>query len=153
MSTDLTAATRGSTIAAQPANSGRGAALAMPGGTGAVGQANLSMVRMATLLEQARKSLLILQDVSSDLRAEVVNTADIAESLTASFGERISLEQLVVIANMLGQIAEGSIGVVAQGGDAVSSALVSNYQVLVAQDALHSLGADGAYVDSQRRLG
>lgn len=146
MSTDLNTTNNG--MASRPTGGG---SLAMPGGSTAAAQANFSMVRMTTLLEQARKALLILQDVSTDLRSEVVSTADIAEALTASFGERVSLEQLVVIANMLGQIAEGSIGVVVQGHDAVSSALHSNFQVLVAQDALNSLGADGGYVS--RRAG
>lgn len=128
-------------------------ALAAPAGTGAAGVANLSMVRMTALLDQAQKALLILQDVGTDLLREANATGDLAEFLTASFGERVSLEQLRVIANMLIQIAEGSLHVVAQGHEAVRAAIVANFQVLVAQEALHSTGADGAYVDSQRRAG
>ena len=132
---------------------GNSTSLAMPGGTGAAGQANQSMIRMAALLEQAHKAFLILQDVGIDLRREAITTAEMADQLTASFGERISLEQLTVMANLLNQIAEGSLTVVAQGRDAVSAALVANYHVLIAQEALHSLGADGGYIDSQRRAG
>ncbi len=128
-------------------------ALAAPGGTGAAGAANLSMVRMAALLEQAQKALLILQDVGNDLRTEVAVTGDMAERLTASFGERMSLEQLGVIANMLTQIAEGSLNLITQGHDAVYTALRANFEVLVRQEALHATGADGAWVDSQRRAG
>ena len=157
MSTDMTAS-RGNSPASRPSGNTAafrpsGNALAMPGGTGAVGQANQSMVRMTALLEQALKAFLILQDVGVDLRREAIATADMAEHLTASFGERVSLEQLVVIANMLTQIAEGSLTVVANGRDAVNAALVANFQVLIAQEALHSTGADGAYIDSQRRAG
>lgn len=131
----------------------RGGALAVPGGTGAAGAANLSMVRMAALLDQAHKALKILEEVGVDLLREASTTADLAEHLTASFGERTSLEQLRAIAAMLTQIAEGSLNVVGNGHDAVRAALLANFQVLVAQEALHSTGADGAYVDSQRRIG
>jgi len=134
-------------------NRGMGTALVAPGGTGAAGAANMSMVRMTALLEQAHKAILILLDVGHDLRGEAEQTGDMAEYLTASFGERTSLEQLRMIANMLIQIADGSLNVVAVGHDAVRSALVANFQVLVAQEQLHATGADGAYVDSQRRAG
>ena len=132
---------------------GGGGAVAAPGGTGAVGAANLSMARMTALFEQAEKAILILQDVGVDLLREATTTEDLATHLTASFGERISLEQIRIVANMLTQIAEGSLTVVRQGHESVRAALVANFQVLVAQEALHSLGADGAWVDSQRRAG
>lgn len=132
---------------------GSSTALAAPGGTGAAGAANLSMVRMTALLDQAHRAILILQEVGVDLQREAAATGDMAEYLTASFGERTSLEQLRAIAAVLIQIAEGSLTVVASGHDAVRAALVANFQVLVAQEALHSTGADGAYVDSQRRAG
>lgn len=132
---------------------GVGSAVATPAGTGAVGSANLSMVRMTALLDQAYKSLLILQDVGIDLLREASVTEEMAHHLTASFGERISLEQIRVIATLLTQIAEGSLTLVAQGHDAVRAALLANFQVLVAQEGLHALGADGAYVDSRRRAG
>lgn len=150
MGTDMTATGGNGITSHAPRPS---SALTMPGGTGAAGQANLSMARMAALLEQAHKAFLILQDVGADLRAETIATADMAEALTASFGERISLEQLVVTANILTQVAEASLTVVAQGRDAVNGALVANYQVLIAQEALHSTGADGRWIDSQRRMG
>lgn len=132
---------------------GTQSAIAMPGGTGAAGQTNLSMVRMTALLEQAHRAILILQDVGIDLLREANATGDLAEYLTASFGERTSLEQIRAIAGVLTQVAEASLTVVANGHDAVRSAIVANFQVLVAQEALHALGADGAYIDSQRRAG
>jgi len=135
------------------APAGGGAALAAPSGTGAVGTTNLSMVRMTTLLEQAQKALLLLQDVGIDLLREASVTEDLANYLTASFGERISLEQVRVIAQLITQIVEASLQVVAQGHDAVRGALLANFQVQITQEQLHALGADGAYVDSQRRAG
>ncbi|MFI5938116.1 hypothetical protein [Actinoplanes sp. NPDC051494] len=141
------------TSATAPAVRNGGGALAAPAGPGAVGTTNLSMVRMVTLLDQALKALLILQDVGTDLLQETTTTEDLANHLTASFGERISLEQLRVIAGMLTQIAEGSLQIVGNGHDAVRTALLANFQVAVVQEQLHSLGADGAYVDSQRRAG
>lgn len=135
-----------------PQTSG-GRSLAMPAGTGAVGVANMSLVRMTALLDQAQRALKILEQVGADLLREVTVTEEMANYLTASFGERISLEQLRVIAELLTQIAEGSLGLVGQGHDAVQAALIANFQVLVAQEALHSTGADGAYIDSQRRAG
>lgn len=128
-------------------------ALAAPAGAGAAGAANISMARMIVLLEQARKALLILQDVGADLMREASVTGEMADALTASFGERTSLEEMRVIAGMLLQIAEGSLSLVARGGDAARTALMANFQVLVAQEQLHALGADGAYVDSRRRAG
>ncbi len=151
MSGALTPTNGGSVSLAVPNSSNT--ALAAPGGSGAVGTANMSMVRMTALLDQAQKALLILQDVGIDLLREASVTEEMANYLTASFGERISLEQIRVIAQMLTQIAEGSLTLIANGHDAVRSALISNFQVLVAQESLHALGADGAYVDSQRRAG
>lgn len=151
MSTEMTASRGGNGLA--PHASRPSGALVAPGGTGAAGQANLSMARMSALLELAHKAFMTLQDVGDDLRAEVTATADMAEALTASFGERISLEQLVVTANILTQVAEASLAVVAQGRDAVNAALVANLQVRIAQEALHSTGADGSWIDSQRRAG
>lgn len=148
--TAVAAARGGNTLAP---TAGSGGTLVAPGGTGAAGAANLSMVRMTALLDQAQKALLILQDVGIDLLREASVTEEMANYLTASFGERISLEQLRVIAGLLTQIAEGSLTLVAQGHDAVRAALLANFRVLVAQEALHSTGADGAYVDSQRRAG
>lgn len=136
-----------------PRSTGTSTALATPAGTGAVGVANLSMVRMAALLEQAQRALKILQDVGIDLMREVTITEDMANYLTASLGERISLEQLRIISQMLTQIVDGSLQLVANGNEAVRAALVANFQVQVAQEALHSTGADGAYIDSQRRAG
>jgi hypothetical protein len=122
-------------------------------GTGAAGAANLSMVRITTLLQQAQQALLILQDVGINLTREATVTGDLADRLTASFGERTSLEELRIIAAILTQVVDGSLQLVARGHDAVRTALVANFQVLVAQEHLHSLGADGAWVDSQRRAG
>ncbi|WP_045740843.1 hypothetical protein [Actinoplanes rectilineatus] len=150
MSTAVSPTTGGSIT---PNTAGPGTALAAPGGTGAAGAATMSMVRMTALLEQARKALLILQDVGVDLLRESAATKDTADYLTASFGERISLEEIVTIATMLGQIADASLNVVAQGHDSVRAALAANFQVLVVQEQLHALGADGGYVDSQRRAG
>lgn len=151
MSGALTPTNGGSVSLAVPNSSGT--ALAAPSGSGAVGTANVSMVRMTALLNQAHKAILILQDVGIDLLREASVTEEMANHLTASFGERISLEQIRVIAQLLTQIAEGSLTLVANGHDAVRAALVSNFQVQIAQEQLHSLGADGAYIDSQRRAG
>jgi hypothetical protein len=148
--TSLTPATTPGGVTQQPRG---GAALAMPAGTGAAGAANLSMVRMGALLQQAHKAVKIFEEVGEELRHEATATAETADSLTASFGERISLEQLLVIANMLTQIAEGTERLIVNGADAVIGALAANFQVLVAQEQLHATGADGAYVDSQRRAG
>jgi hypothetical protein len=111
------------------------------------------MTRMTVLLEQAHKALLILQDVGRDLLLQANVTGDMADHLTASLGERTSLEELRVIAAMLTRIADGSLQVVLSGHDSVRVALMANLQVLVAQETLHALGADGAYVDSRRRAG
>lgn len=131
---------------------GVGAALA-PGGTGAAGAVNVSLVRIVALLDRAQKALAILRDVGDDLRAESMASGDVAEGLLASFGERMSLEQLTVISGMLIEIADGSQRLVQNGHDAARTALVDNFRVRVAQEALHSLGTDGAYVDSRRLAG
>lgn len=130
-----------------------GGSLVAPSGTGAVGVVAISIARMSVLLEQAHKALLLLDDVGRDLRREATVTDDMVQYLTASFGERISIEQIRVIAGMLTQISEGSLGLVRQALDAVRQALVSNIQVQVAQEGVHATGADGGYIDSQRRVG
>jgi hypothetical protein len=108
---------------------------------------------MVALLDRAQKALAILRDVGDDLKAQAKATGDVADALLASFGERMSLEQLNVIAGMLIDIADGSQRLVQNGHDECRSALVNNFRVRVAQEALHSLGADGAYVDSRRIAG
>lgn len=128
-------------------------AVVMPAGTGAAGATNLALVRMAALLQQALKAVKIFEDVGNDLRFEATTAGEVADLLTASLGERTSLEQLGTIADMLLQIAEGTELLISNGKDAVHGALSANFQVLAAQEALHATGADGAYVDSQRRAG
>ncbi|WP_033338952.1 hypothetical protein [Catenuloplanes japonicus] len=130
-----------------------GGAMAMPSGTGAAGAANVSMVRMIVLLGQAVRALDVLEDVGRDLLAEATTTEEMANYLTASFGERISLEEIRIIAQMLTQIVDGSKKLVHKGAESVRAATMANFQVRVAQEQLHSLGADGAWVDSQRRAG
>ena len=135
------------------APSSGGGAMAAPAGTGAAGAASVSMVRMVVLLEQALKGLKILEDVGNDLLKEVTVTEEMANYLTASFGERVSLEELKIIAQMLTQIVDGSKRLVLNGAVSVRNATVANFEVRAAQARLHALGADGAYVDSQRRAG
>lgn len=130
-----------------------GGSLVTPSGTGAVGVVAISLARMSVLLEQAHKAFLLLQDLGVDLRNEATVTDDMVQYLTASLGERMSVEHIRVIAGMLTQIADGSLGLVAQALDAVRVALVSNMQVQVAQEGVHATGADGGYIDSQRRVG
>lgn len=130
-----------------------GGALATPDGTGAAGATAISLTRQYLLLDKAWQALKILEDVGIDLYGEVTVTEDMANHLSASYGERISLEQIRVIAGMLTQIAEGSLNLVLNGRDAVQSAVAANLQVRVIQEQLHATGADGAYVDSQRRAG
>jgi hypothetical protein len=130
-----------------------GGSLIAPSGTGAVGVVAISIARMSVLLEQAHKALLLLDDVGRDLYREASGTEEMVQYLTASFGERISIEEIRVIAGMLTKISEGSLGLVAQALDNVRVALVSNIQVQRAQEGVHATGADGAYIDSQRRVG
>jgi hypothetical protein len=130
-----------------------GRSLVAPGGTGAVGVVAISIARMSVLLDQANKALLLLDDVGRDLHREATVTDEMVQYLTASFGERISIDEIRVIAGMLTQISEGSIGLVAQALDSVRQALVSNIQVQRAQEGVHATGADGGYIDSQRRVG
>jgi len=130
-----------------------GTALAAPAGTGAVGVVAISIARMSVLLDQAHKALKILDDVGGDLLREATVTDEMVQYLTASFGERISINEIRVIANMLTRISEGSLGLVAQALDNVRVALMSNIQVQRAQEGVHATGADGGYVDSQRRVG
>jgi hypothetical protein len=135
-----------------PATTG-GSALAAPDGTGAAGATNLALARMAVLLDQARKAIQLLDEVGTDLLATAAAVEDVGNALGASTGERVSLEEIRVIARMLNEIADGSLALVARGHESTHAAFLANFQVLAAQEALHSLGADGAYVDSQRRAG
>lgn len=137
---------------AVPAGSG-GGSLVAPGGTGAVGVVAVSIARMTVLLDQALKALKILDDVGRDLNAEVLVTDEMVQFLTASFGERISISEIRTIAGMLVRISEGSIGLVNQALDSVRSALLANISVQRAQEGVHATGADGGYIDSQRRIG
>ena len=128
-------------------------AIAVPDGTGAVGAANLSMVRMTALLEHGMKGLSILEDVGKELLREVTTTSEIAEYLTASLGERVALDELRNLAQMFIQVVDGNRQLIGRSIEALKAALVANFQVLVVQEQMHALGADGAYLDSQRRAG
>jgi len=130
-----------------------GGALVAPDGPGAAGVAAVSLTRQYLLLDKAHQALVILQDVGTDLLREAITNEDLANYLTASFGERVSQETIRTIAGMLTQIAEGSLSLVAQGRDACQAGAMANVQVRVIAEQLHATGADGAYVDSQRRAG
>ena len=132
---------------------GRGTALAAPDGPGAAGVAAVSLTRQFLLLDKAHQALIILNDVGADLLREATANEDMVNYLTASYGERMSQEQIRTIAGMLVQIAEGSLSLVAQGRDACRAGAMANVQVQAIAEQLHATGADGAYVDSQRRAG
>ncbi len=138
----------GGTIAKTPSGT-----VAATTGTGAVGAANLSMIRMAVLLDQIHRGLKIIEDAAKELAVETTVTGEMAELLVGSFGERASLRQLQLLAGMLVRSVEGSTVLVVRSADGVKAALVANLQVQQAQKQLHDLGADGGYVDSQRRAG
>lgn len=136
-----------------PVGGGGTGTLVAPDGPGAAGVAAVSLTRQYLLLDKAHQALTILLDVGMDLTRESITNEDLMAHLTASFGERYSQEQIRTIAGMLTQIAEGSLNLVAQARDACQAGATANLQVQAIAEQLHSTGADGAYVDSQRRAG
>ncbi|PRY24027.1 hypothetical protein [Pseudosporangium ferrugineum] len=136
-----------------PAAGSTAGTLVAPDGPGAAGVAAVSLTRQYLLLDKAHQALTILFDVGADLTREAITNEDLMGYLTASFGERYSQEQIRTIAGMLTQIAEGSLNLVAQARDACQAGATANLHVQAIAEQLHATGADGAYVDAQRRAG
>lgn len=130
-----------------------GRAVGVPDGAGAAGAAFVSMARVAVLLEQVNRSLVLFEEMGKEIADEVRVTGELAEFLTASLGEREALQQLRILADMLDKVSKSGQILVTKNREQVQAALVANAQVLRAQADLHALGADGAYVDGQRRAG
>lgn len=142
----------GGTVAV-PQQGGGVVATPLDADTAAIGEVFRRLTLVVTLLEQFKSAISLQKDIGTRMTAELTVSADLMERLTATLGERISVDRLLRIAHLLGQLVEAGIALSNEAFDAIDQACRSNLEGKAALEAVYALGMDGGYGDTQRRAG